>query len=182
MLRLGKRSSTAPQQEPTSSADGAMTAGGWGSHGNAVAYIREFLGLNLVEQSPETGLFSTEWTRKHCSASEPGAHASHATVADCVDGLGPRLSPVPFFDAHYYLKMNTDVRVAGLNAFFHWTSYGIFEGRHFCSGVAPRVLGTSSDSLQLRSGLLRQLGTQRLALISVATRAHIATDSRLEGK
>jgi len=33
------------------------------------------------------------------------------------------------FDSEFYLKINHDVRAAGLDPFRHWMEYGQFEGR-----------------------------------------------------
>lgn len=45
------------------------------------------------------------------------------------EGVEKGLQASPFFDAGYYLKMNPDIRNAGVNPFVHYVCSGQYEGR-----------------------------------------------------
>lgn len=149
--------------EPRGGSDGV-----WGPFPSGADYCADFLGLGIWSDAPESGLFSSRWVKRHCRALDDRGHTQHASVRDCILDLGPRLSPVPFFDAHFYVKANSDVRFAGLNPYFHWTRYGVFEGRPFCAGIRPRAVGLPSDDEAACSRWLRGLVNVNLTLIAVS--------------
>src|SRR5690606_33628183 len=64
-------------------------------------------------------------------------------------GLNLGRSPNPNFDARWYLKINEDIRKAGMGAVEHYLKYGIHEGRKV-KAVAKDLYGYSELSQKRR--------------------------------
>ncbi len=70
-------------------------------------------------------LFDAQWYRKHYKLEAPSSPLLHYLR----NRPGP-FSPVPEFDAEYYLAANADVAVAGIDPFEHYLVRGFTEGRN----------------------------------------------------
>jgi hypothetical protein len=76
-------------------------------------------------------LFDVAWYRRAYDAGRPLAHyLAHR--------FGP-FSPVPEFDAEYYLKTYPDVAAARLDPFLHYMHFGYREHRKPSAGFNPRL-------------------------------------------
>ncbi|MBB4105977.1 glycosyltransferase family 2 protein [Allorhizobium borbori] len=75
------------------------------------------------------------------------------------------------FDNEEYLKANADVRAAGMNAFHHYFTYGISEGRRAPKGFHKRVLDLAragdSDAISFRRHQLSVAGPGGMADIEL---------------
>jgi len=78
-----------------------------------------------------SALFDVTWYRATYAAERPLAHyLAHR--------FGP-FSPVPEFDAAYYLTANPDVAATGIDPFLHYLHYGYREFRKPSAGFNPRL-------------------------------------------
>jgi hypothetical protein len=143
---IGARSRAASTKQST---------GAFGRYLDAAEFVREWLfePRFYMANSPMATLLPTAspahlWTHFVEEGQYQGlspspfldvAFARRTAVARGCDGtqdlfnvwkeLGVRFTPGPMFDPTHYLIRNPDVLLAGLDPFFHWAMYGIFEGR-----------------------------------------------------
>lgn len=143
---------------------------GFGPYGSASEFVRQWLfhpefyasqAAGLVTELPPTSqslwahfLHKGQFQDLSPSPFMDIAFARKTATARGADGaldifqmwrdLGSRFVSGPLFDPTHYLMRNADVRSCGLDPFFHWMLYGIFEGRSPSPYFVPHALGDLS--------------------------------------
>lgn len=87
--------------------------------------------------------------------------------------LGSRFAPGPVFDPTHYLMRNPDIRLAGLDPFFHWMMYGIFEGRSPSPCLLAHALGDPNASDEERRDQVHAVDSNELFVATHASTSSI---------
>lgn len=87
--------------------------------------------------------------------------------------MAPRsFSPSPLFDARHYMITHRDVRISGLDAYAHWITYGLFEGRHPSASVELDNIPAIADE-DKRRHFVKTLSSLDSLLMTYSSRASI---------
>ena len=97
----------------------------------ALGPLRHYVEVGEGRDRDPSPLFDVAWYRRTYAADRPLAHYLQHR-------FGP-FSPVPEFDAAFYLRAYPDVGEAGLDPFQHYLHLGFREFRLPYEGFAPRL-------------------------------------------
>lgn len=120
---------------------------------------------HFVEQGQHEGLNPSPFV-DICFAREVaaarGGNREHG-LFDLASTWGSNVALSPMFDSTHYLLRYHDVRVSGLDPYFHWVSYGIFEGRAPSPGIEfPKLVIDDFEETTRRAAIQAVLSVRDL--------------------
>lgn len=132
--------------------------------------MEQTLWSGVLDGCPKSPLVDVDWIRRQCRALRASQHIEHTTTGECVELLGPTVSPFTTFDPSFYLLSNLDVGRSGIHPFLHWLQFGIFEGRAIHPGHRPRPHWAADDGDDVRVEALRAVQDIRILLAEISIR------------
>lgn len=132
-------------------------------HAASVNPLLHYAVLGEPADRDPSALFDVAWHRRTYAADRPLAHY-----------LGHRfeaVSPIPEFDAAYYLHANPDVAAAGLDPFLHYLHFGYREYRKPSASFNPRLYANRWLANDRAANPLVHLRANKVGVAAAAQRA-----------